>query len=267
MRALIALLTREGSTRTAALMRIGLPLLIWSRMGSHWLLYQHHEWWKLLLGVSFFLSTTAMLVGWRSRLSCAWVGATMLVMYYGIGLAAGRESYTHHHIYVLVIAPCLLALTECGRSLSWDRWQAVRRGGPVPPERGPTWGLWLITLQLSQIYLWGAISKCTAGYLSGERLEQIFMRLYTHSDYPTCPGFHERMVIAAVGSVVLEFVLAVGMFMRRSHRWLLPVGLLFHAVMYVTLPVATFSATMCLLYLAVLDPDRAHQAIDEISGR
>ncbi|MFT5684916.1 MAG: hypothetical protein ACI8RZ_005861 [Myxococcota bacterium] len=258
-------LTATGSTRPAALIRIGLPLLIWSRMGSQWLPYRHHEWHMLLLAASFFLSTTAMLVGWRSRMSTAWTGLTMLAIYYGAGQYGGNEPFTHHHVYLLAFAPCLLACTECGRSWSWDRWRAVQRGD-APPERGPTWGLTLITVQLSQIYLWGALSKCNSGYLSGERLEQIFLRLYTGSDYPDFPGFHELMVIAAVGSVVLELSLAVGVFVRRTHRVLLPVGVAFHAVMYVTLPVATFSATMWLLYLAVLDPDRVHDLIDEISG-
>jgi hypothetical protein len=259
------LLTATASTRTAALMRIGMPLLIWSRLADTWLLFRLDDWSGFLLAASFYLSTAAMLVGWHSRLSSAWTGLTMMGIYYGEGLVGGNEPLTHHHVYLLAIAPCLLALTECGRSWSWDRWRAVRRGD-APPERGPTWGLTLITLQLSQIYLWGALSKCNGGYLSGERLEQIFMRLYTGSDYPDFPGFHELMVIGAVGSVLLELVLAVGLFLRRTHRWLLPVGVVFHAVMYVTLPVATFSATMWLLYLAALDADGVHDLIDEISG-
>ena len=266
MRSLIVtILTAEGSTRTAALMRIGLPLLIWSRLGSHFLIYKHHEPLNLLLMVSYFLSTTAMLVGWRSRLSSAWTGLTMMAIYYWMGMVNGVSSYTHHHIYLLAIAPLLLACTECGRSWSWDRWRALRRG-TVPPERGPTWGLVLITLQLSQIYLWGAVSKCSGAFLSGDRLEQIFMRLYVGSDYPEMPGFHELMIAGTVGAIVLEIALAFGLFIRRTHRWLLPLGIFFHAFMYVTLPVATFSASMWLLYLAALDPDRVHDVIDEISG-
>ena len=240
------LLTAEGSTRTAALMRIGLPLLIWSRLGSHFLLYKHHEPLRVLLMVSFFLSTSARLIGGRSRLSSACTGLTMMAIYYWMGMVNGVGSYTHHHIYVLAIAPLLLACTECGRSWSWDRWRALRRG-EAPPERGPTWGLVLITVQLSQIYLWSAVSKCSGAFLSGERLEQIFLRLYVGSDYPDFPGCHQLMIAGAVVAIVLEVVLAVGLFMRRTHRWLLPLGIFFHAFMYVTLPVAPFTASICLL--------------------
>ena len=66
--------------------------------------------------------------------------------------------------------------------------------------------------------------------------------------------------------LLVEVALAVGLFMRRTHRWLLPIGILFHGVMVVTLPVATFSVTMWLLYLAVLDPDRVHAFMDGLQA-
>jgi hypothetical protein len=267
---LIGLLSQEGSTRTSALIRIGLPLLMWSRLGADFMLFRSEGLFDVVLSLSFFLSTSAMLVGFHSRLSTLWTGVTMLVVYYVAGMHQGYESYTHHHVYLLAISPCLLACTECGRSWSLDRVRAVAAaralGQSPPPERGPTWGLWLITLQLSQIYLWSAVSKCTSAFLSGERLEHIYMALYTGSDYPALPGFHEVMILTAVGVLLVELALAVGMFMRRTHRWLLPIGILFHGVMVVTLPVATFSVTMWLLYLAVLDPDRVHTFMDGLQA-
>ncbi len=262
--------TEEGSTRTAALIRIGLPLLIWARLGNSHLFFRGQEWWSPLISASFFLSTTAMLVGWRSRLSSAWTGTTLLFMYYFMGQYLGSEAYNHHHVYLLIVAPCLLACTECGRSWSIDRWRVVRAaraaGERIPAEVGPTWGLWLITLQLSQIYLWAMVAKCNAAFLSGARLEQILMYLYFGSDYPAIPGFHGMIVVLAYLTVAIELVLAVGLFIRRTHHWLLPMGVALHAVMYVALPVSTFSATMWLLYLAVLDPDRVHALIDQMSG-
>ena len=262
---LTRLVTAEGSTRPAALMRIGLPLLIWSRLAGDFLLFKDLHPHRIALSVVFFLSTSAMLVGWHSRLSSAATGAVMMALYYGVGVVGGEESYTHHHIYLLAIAPLLLSLTACGRSCSWDRWRAVQAGA-APPERGPTWGMVLITVQLSQIYLWGAYSKCHWGYLSGARLEQQLMYLYLGSDYPDWALFGPLMAALAVGSVVIEVVLGVGLFFRRTHRWLIPMGIAFHALLYWTLPVATFSATMWLLYLAAIDPDAIHRVLDEISG-
>ena len=50
-------------------------------------------------------------------------------------------------------------------------------------------------------------------------------------------------------------------------RYLLLPGLAFHAVIYCTLPVYTFSATMVVLYLAYFDPDDVHGFIDRLQGR
>jgi hypothetical protein len=39
-----------------------------------------------------------------------------------------------------------------------------------------------------------------------------------------------------------------------------------HATFYIMLPVATYSATIILLYLAFLDADRVHRFIDQLVG-
>ena len=61
--------------------------------------------------------------------------------------------------------------------------------------------------------------------------------------------------------MALEFALALGVWRPRWHRLLLPLGVAFHAGLYVLLPVHTFSATMVLLYLAVIDPSAVHRAV------
>ena len=43
-------------------------------------------------------------------------------------------------------------------------------------------------------------------------------------------------------------------------------GLAFHAIIYVTLPVYTFSATMALLYLAYFDADAVDKVIARLQG-
>ena len=59
-----------------------------------------------------------------------------------------------------------LTATPCGRSLSLDRWRALRRG-TAPPERGPILGLRLITMMIGVVYLFGTESKLTWAYVSG----------------------------------------------------------------------------------------------------
>jgi hypothetical protein len=261
----------EGSTRSVALMRIGIVLVAWSRYAEDLSFYKRLEWDFLAVGASFFVSTTLMLFGVWSRVTTAWAGATMLLGTYAyLGLQRGVEPWTHHHTYLLCIATCLLALTPCGGSYSWDRWRVVvraeREGHAPPPERGPLWAQRLIALQVAAVYFWGAYNKTTSGFLGGDGLEFVSMSLYLGSDYPQSPLFHPAMVFLAWCTVALEYTLAFGLFFRSLHRWLIPAGFLFHAIIYVTLPVATFSATMWLLYLAFLDPDEVHAFLDRIGG-
>lgn len=268
MTAVRALLEREASTRSAALLRIGLALLLWARFALDVAPWSNFEPARLALSASFFASTTLMLVGAWSRVATAWAGATALVMVYGFGPRT-MEPWTHHHTTLLAHATALLALTECGRSLSVDRWWGLRRalgrGGPCPPERGPTWGLVLIGFQVSVVYLSSAFDKCNLAFLSGERLQHTLQHLYWGADPVTLPLWEPATLVAAWVVVVLEVALGVGLWSAKGRRLLIPLGLLLHATFYVLLPVGTFSLTMALLYLAYVDPDAVHAAIDELT--
>ena len=79
------------------------------------------------------------------------------------------------------------------------------------------------------------------------------------------PTLHIHAVLA-VTVVVVEFFLAFAIFVRRWRACVVPIGLALHAAFYVLLPVSTYSATMMVLYLALLDPDEVHRFIDRLLG-
>ena len=265
-----AFLDREGSTRAVALMRLGLPPLLWDRYASELLPFRSLGGAHLWTGASFYLSTTLMFFGVGSRLSTAWVGGTLLYMFFGIGVSQGHEPWTHHHTFLLTVAPCLLALTPCGGSWAFDRWWALRRaqraGVEPPPERGPLWAVPLLALQLSAIWAWGAWDKCTPGFLSGERMQHHLMSLYFGSDAPAGAWWPWLTWSLAVSTVALEFAFAFGMFFRRLQPWLVPSAMVFHGLLFWALPVGPFSLTMWLLMLAYLDADAVHAWFDRMHG-
>jgi hypothetical protein len=260
----------EASSRSSALVRIGLALLLWARWGRELTLPGGHSPEFLLFACCFFVATTAMLLGVASRLATLATAALALFYHYYVGLVLGQGTLSHH-TYLLAFATFLCALTPCGRSYSLDRWWAVRRaereGRPPPPERGNVFGLRLIALQLSILYFWSAFDKSGAAFLSGAGLERIVLFLYELEEVPQGAGFRAAAWLAGGAAPAFEYALAFGLLFARTRRWLLVPGLLFHGLIYVTLPVRTFSVTMALLYLAYLDPDAVHDAIDRLEGR
>ena len=263
-------LRSEGSTRSAALIRIGLVLLVWSRWAMNVAPFAEPHPLKPLLAAVLYVTTGLMFVGLWTRYSAAAVAAVTAAMYvYGI-THPFSSAWRSHHTYLLTIAIVYCALTPCGRSYSVDRWLAVRNARraarPLPAERGNLLGLRLLTLQVAVVYFFAAFDKTHWGYLSGSRIEQILMNFYCGSTYPAWPGFHEVCVALGALTVVLEYALAFGLFFRGPRKLLLPLGVLFHVILYFALPVLTFSMTMILLYLAYLDPDEVHRVLDDVQS-
>jgi hypothetical protein len=258
----------EGSSRSSALIRIGLAMLFWSRWAGELLLYRDQSPIGLFLAANFFVATMLLFVGYHSRIAAVWTGSVGLAMYYYFGFQLGREPWTHHHTYLLAVAALLIALTPCGRSYSLDRYLAVMRAermGVAPPaERGNLWGLRLIVVQLSVLYFFTAFDKTSYAFLSGARLEAIFLWYYAGSDYPA--GLAWLATIVSLAVVALEYGLAFGLPFRATRRYLVLPGLAFHAIIYLTLPVYTFSATMALLYLAYFDADAVDKVIARLQG-
>ena len=246
----------QASSRTAGLLRIGLALIALTRFADAMLPFQSHSTPHLMWGVLFYVTTLLMLVGYRARVATFAAGAVQL----GLSTHFGY----HHHTYLLAAATLLLALTPCDRSYSLDRF----RDPPACrlPERGPSYGYTLIGLQLSSVYAWGLIQKLTPAYISGEKMDSIIRYYQFGSDEVDIPGFAAIMTATAIASLVIEAVLIVALWVRRWQRWSIPLGIVFHGAIYYLLHVDTFSITMWLLYLAYVDPEQVHRALDKMQA-
>ena len=77
-------------------------------------------------------------------------------------------------------------------------------------------------------------------------------------------SFGAILAVLSIIVVVVEYFLAFAIFVRRWQAFVLPLGLALHAAFYVLLPVNTYSATVMVLYLALLDPDAVHRFLDRM---
>nr|NIP30359.1 HTTM domain-containing protein [Candidatus Dadabacteria bacterium]NIQ14689.1 HTTM domain-containing protein [Candidatus Dadabacteria bacterium] len=172
--------------------------------------------------------------------------------------------------YLLAISTFLCSFTPCGKSYSLDRYleikKAIKHKFNIPAETGNLFGLRLLSLQLAAVYFWTAFDKSTITWITGQKMEVNFMFQYTGSSYPDFPGFHLMMVILALAVLILEYALSVGLFFKITRKILIIPGIILHCIIYITLPVKTFTATVILLYLSFFDSDEVHKFIDKISG-
>lgn len=260
----------EGSTRAVGLMRIGAGLLLWSRFAREMMPLRELELDRLVISAVFYVSTTAMVVGFATPVAMAVVSALLGVMVLHYGVAHDPEGWSHHHVHLHMLSTWWLALTPCGRSFSVDRWlaqrRASRRGLPAPREWGPLWATRLIGVQLGTLYFWSAIDKLQQHYWTGERLQHLIMNYYTGAALPDPWWFTALLAATGTFVVVLELVLPWGLFVRRLQPVLIPMGIVLHLLFYVLIPVNTFSLLMICLYLAYLPPDSVHRFIDRWLG-
>ena len=252
----------RDSTRSVGLIRIGLVLLIWSRWAGELTLCRDIRLSAILLNSAFFLLTGLMCVGLWTRASSMGTAIIISVMF------VMRESWHHHHTFLLIISTLFIALTPCGRSYSLDRWLALRRARKSelspPPEIGNLWGLRLIAIQLSMVYFWTAYEKLYWGFLSGARMELLVYNYYAGYDYASIPGFSALCFIAAITTVILEFSLAFGLYIPKFRKYLMLAGIVLHILFYVLLPIRTFTLTVILLYLAYIPAASVHRFIDNM---
>ncbi len=264
-------LTWEGSTRSIAVLRILLGLIVWSEYAARHTLFHSHDPFRQLFGVVLIVSAGFMAAGLFTRVATAACAISLVVGYHWFGVHLGMKGpYVHAHSYLAMMAVVLMAFLPSGRSLSLDRWWALRRedkgGAPAPPEWGPLWPLALIRLQLALVYFWGAIDKTNIAFLSGSRLQQIFYFYFGSHEGMRIVFFDQLMVVSAIATVLFEYGVAFGMWFPRWRKWLIPCGVVFHGAIYLTMPVGTFSVTSCALYGAFFAPAAVHVGMERLLG-
>lgn len=254
----------QGSSRATGIIRPGLAFLIWGRFGNHMLPMWELETFHFAFRIFFFVSTFAMAIGFFSRWACAASACCLGIIYFYLG-------QTPHHVYLLFISTAFLVLAPVEKSLSVDRWialkRAERRNLPPPEEYGNLLGLRLITCQLVAIYFWAAVGKMTPAFLRGERFQHLLAEFYGGIDFSAMPGFEWLCAAAGAGTALLEAALVVGLVAPGFRRVFIPAGIVFHLLIYLFFPVHTFSATMILLYLALIPADDFQGWLDWMQGR
>ena len=257
---------KEASTRSSALLRIGLVFLAWSCFANRLIIYrtfQSPDWF--LLGLMFFIFSGMLCIGWRTKFSNVGLALVLNVMVFYLGVKDNYFTFRTYPATLITMSLTWLCFLPSGKSFSLDRYITISKikdqKNIIPKEIGQVWALNLIRLQVAVVYLFAAIDKSYLDF--NERLEQILQSAYFGSYLPW-EGLRFIILLISLLTILILYLLAFGLFIKRWHRWLMPIGIIFHILIYVLIPVRTFSLTMILLYIAFLDPDDVHYFLKRI---
>ncbi|MFN0246920.1 MAG: HTTM domain-containing protein [Kofleriaceae bacterium] len=184
-------------------------------------------------------------VGIRTRIVLPIATALYAWLYFGSQL----DSYQHHYLVALVL------LIAC--FVPWER-----PAGATPSTPVRAWAVRLLLVQLGIMYLWAAISKMDPAWLDGRTLElQISGTMRSIIDDTV------GIRVASRFALIVELILAVTIWSKRTWFVALPVGVAFHAGIFASgLEIGLFAVLMLGFYVLVI-PDRAFAWIGEPLAR
>lgn len=274
-----ARLNVEVSSRSLGLLRIFAALTIFVHFASPWVAHRmDHEPGAMLLAWGVLGSAWFVVFGFKTRWATALMALcfTTLHLYYGVHLDMPHVVEPIGDTVQELQVAVLLALTPCGRSLSVDRALAVKRARansePPPPERIKWWQLELFVIQLVAVYLWTGVAGLESSWLDGTFLELYLMQFYGSADtYVAHPGFHTIVVGVAWALTIVEFIIVVGLTMRRTRPyvvWLAVAFVLAHTLAFSHKWVIGHSYLMMLAVLiACLPPSWIHELVSRQTPR
>jgi hypothetical protein len=257
---------REASTRGFALYRLLLVAVVFfytTKASQFHPGYVEAPPLRQLMGLLMMVSAWLAWLGFQTRVATAVLAFSwgFLHLKWGMSERPGQLMEDAHMLQALVV----LALSPCGRSLSLDRWLAVRRaekhGQAIPPEMGPVWPAGLMIISLSCMYTWIFLGLATPTWFSGFAVEQIWLSQWASSDaFARHPELAHFICLAIAWIVLaLTLVLAVGLLLPRFRVYMIALGVGLQLCIWPVVGMWPLTLTMLLVYAAIIPPEAVHR--------
>lgn len=174
------------------------------------------------------------------------------------GLVTADEQLYNNHSYLLAVVVAILTAARAGDALSLDARRSGTDGLPAP-----AWTVLALRAQLSIVYLFAAISKLNPSFLSGSVISAALRR--DGIAFPEAWITFEPMFVLSVLVILVELLLAIGLWFRRWRGLALVAGLVLHVGIVLTMhaawDLAGFSVATLALYLAFVDAPRGGHVV------
>jgi uncharacterized membrane protein YphA (DoxX/SURF4 family) len=189
--------------------------------------------------------TAAFTLGWHTRLM------SVLLWFATLCFHNRNRAVLNFGDHVLEVGLFLLMLSPCGRAFSLDARRARRkgRGREAGPATTPAWPVRLLQIQLCVIYLTTGLSKLLPedGWFEGTWwdgtslhyvLNNLTLSRWSYAQLPVPLWLTAPLTYLAVWWEVLFTPLVLW---RRTRRWALWFGVLFHVGIFATIEAGWFS--------------------------
>lgn len=191
--------------------------------------------------VIWFLASTALVVGFKTRLASAIItGLSALVLLFD------QQTYSNH-LYLFFLIVALLMVADSGAALSLD----ARRGGKRDYVAG--WPILLLKLQVSLVYGFSAVAKLTPQFLSGDVLSQT-LKQYGWLTFPQSLRNPHLLTALAASAIVVELFIAFGLWSKRLRLAAVIAGVILHVFILSMLDSSRLSLGIFALEMFALYP-------------
>ena len=150
-------LNLQASTRSSAILRIGLVILSWSLFADRLIIFrtfQSPDWF--ILGILFFIFSGMLCIGWRTKFSNIGLALILNVMVFYLGVRDNYSPFTSFPGGLIAMSIAWLCFLPSGKSFSLDRYIAKsnikNQNNPLHKEIGPVWPLNLLRFQVAVGY-------------------------------------------------------------------------------------------------------------------
>lgn len=161
----------------------------------------------------------------------------------------------------------LLFLTPCGGWMSLDHWWRVRRGiAPAEPQEQAPWGLRLMQIQFSIIYIATVMFKMKGPLWADGTAVYIATRLDEFVRMPL--GLLNSLIVIKFltwSTLFVEFALGTLVWIKELRYWVLLAGIGLHLGIEVTMNIPMFEWIMIIAMLCMVEPRDLKVLLDRLS--
>ncbi|MBI3336016.1 HTTM domain-containing protein [Candidatus Peregrinibacteria bacterium] len=213
---------------------------------------------SLIIVLSFLYLLFAILVGigWHTRFSQNMLAILSIPLFFH-----SASTYHNHYAFALFIT-FFLTLSPTERFFSLDACN-IRRA--LSPSAFRAWqneeflltGQFLILLQTSFLYFFSALNKTNPDWFWRWSATPEFADLSHSAIFGPLISLllqHHLLWIPMIGIIMTMFAFTIGLFLACRHPWIAFVGILFHLLLELSLPVILFTPMMMSIWILAMFP-------------